>query len=164
MKKLIVILVAGLMAGCGEDPPPEQVKDIHSRIHAVVEDGSVLKIELSARPALTADYHFQNASMDTARISEKLIRYFPETKQEKLVYVLNADVSDKYGNQKETPVLELTYKIDDLRKINYDTIYHRQILEFAEPIHYLGMAGVQIVKAWCDENKDDARRFCAANT
>lgn len=164
MKKVMAVLLAVLLAGCGDDAPPKSVKDISSRISSVVEDGGVLKIELAARPALTADDHFQTASMDTARISEKLVRYFPSVGQKRLVYILWSEVSDKYGNQSAVPVLEIEYKMDDMRKINFGNVYHKQILELAESVRYRSTAGAQIVKAWCDKNKDDARSFCAKNT
>lgn len=166
MKKAIVVMAVALLAGCGDDPPPQQIKDISTRIHSVVEDGAVLRIEISARPALNAESHFQNASMDTAGISEKLIKYFPNTKQDELIYVLYADVVDKYGKKSEEPVLELQYKMDDMRKVDFVNLYHKQILELAEPIRYLSMAGTQIVKAWCKDeaNRSDARNFCAKNT
>lgn len=168
MKKLIMLLVicGAVLAGCGEDPPPRSVQEISSRIKTVSEDGSVLKIELAPQAALRAKDHFQNASMDMARITEKIIQYFPGKQQEKLVYVLWVDAVDKFGNEAKEPALEIEYSMADMRKVNFANMYHKQLLQLAKPVSYRGMVGVEVVRTWCaDEgNREDAKAFCAKNT
>lgn len=165
MKKMMVVMAVALLAGCGDDPPPQSIKEISTMIAGVDEDKDSVKIHLEARPALREKDHFQNVSMETARISEKLIRYFPQAPQSRLIYVVSIDVVDKYGKNSGEPALELEYKMDDLRQVNFDTLFHRDILELAAPVKYLSIAGTQVIRAWCieDENKSVAQRFCAAN-
>lgn len=166
MKQLALALMALGLVGCGEDaPPPKTIKDISEMIEKVEQDDDVLKIYLLASSALREKDHFQNASMTTYKISENLVKYFPDVKQPQLVYIIAVEMVDKFGNQSIEPALQLEYSIDDIKKINFDNLFHRDVLELAESIKYFNMAGMQVVVAWCkeEENRSVAQRFCAKN-
>lgn len=166
MKKLVLALMVCGLVGCGEDVPPKTINEISSSIEKVEQNDNDLKIYIKSSSALTADDHFQNASMNTYSISEKLVKYFPDIKQAKLTYVISVETINKYGNSSVEPSLLLNYKIDEIKKINFSQLYHRDVLELAEPVEYLNNAGTQVINAWCkeEENYSVAKRFCAANS
>lgn len=166
MKKLVLALMVCGLVGCGEEPPPKSIGEISNWIEKVEQDDKNIKIYIKPASALTADDHFQNASMNTYTISENLVKYFHEIKQDKVIYVISVDTVDKYGNTEKVPSLQLEYKVDDIKKVNFNQLYHRDVLELAEPVKYLNMAGAQIIVAWCKEEKNYsvAQKFCAANS
>ena len=168
MKKTILTLAlaALFLTSCGDDPPPKTIKQISLVITKVVESKDSIRIFIEPGSALRAKDHFQNISMSTYTISQGLVKYFPKQMAGDVVYVASVDSVDGYGNNSTEPALELKYKVDDLKKVNFDNIYHRDLLELSEPVKYLNMAGRQVINTWCieEENKTVAINFCAKNT
>lgn len=167
MKHYVIMLFFALvLSGCGDEQPPKTIQEISSQILSVHERGDELRIELAAVGALRAKDHFQNASMNTMLITEKLVRYFRAVSQRQLTYVISVEGADKYGNQTVAPVLELRYEMADLKKVNFANMYHKQLLDLATSVRYLNNTGKEVVRVWCSEkdNQEDAARFCARNT
>ncbi|MQY50776.1 hypothetical protein [Rhodocyclus gracilis] len=168
MKRVLIsAMFVAALGGCGSgDPqPPKTIQEISQSIAAVHEENGILKISLAGRAVLRVKDLMQNASMESYRISESLVKYFPSSLKKDVVFVVSAPVQDKYGNGSVSPVFELQYRADDLKKISYGSLYHKQMLEMAEPVKYLSIAGAEAVVEWCkdDDNRSAAQQFCATN-
>lgn len=162
----VMFLIAALsMCTGGESAPPKTINEISKNITTINNDGSTLRISLAGGPVLRAKDVMQNASMDSYRIAENLVKHFSPQLGKTVVFVAHAQVADKFGKQSVAPIFELQYSVADLKNVNFGNLYHRGLLELSAPVKYITIAGAEIVVEWCKDegNRDEARRFCATN-
>jgi hypothetical protein len=52
----------------------------------------------------------------------------------------------------------------NFKKIDDGSLFHRQMLELAEPVKFLSRAGIQVISEWCADadNRKDSQRFCSS--
>lgn len=167
--KTIVMTFATVAAlvGCGssDDIPPKTIQEISKEIASVEKNNGSMRITLSGGSVLRTKDVLKNASMDSYRIAENLVRFFPSELEHEVIFVVKAEIVDRFGNQSIAPVFELKYRADDLKRVNFRNLYHSQLLDLADPLKYLSLAGTEIVVEWCkdEDNRDSAKRFCARN-
>lgn len=154
-----------ILAGCGQPEPPKTIQDISKNIASIQNEGGALRISLAGGSVLHTKDVMQNTSMDGYRIAENLVKHFSPQLGNTVTFVVHAQVADKFGKQSVAPVFELQYSVADLKKVAFDNLYHKGLLELSAPIKYLSIAGAQIVVEWCKDegNRSEARRFCATN-
>ncbi|MCY1558571.1 hypothetical protein D9M68_955180 [compost metagenome] len=108
--------------------------------------------------------YFFMATEEANRILPKLLKYFPEQKPSHVVFTLNAKLVDQYGNEKQAPVIQLAFSMDDVRKVNYDggSFTAWSLLGLTTNVEYLHPAGRTIVRDYCadEDNAEYAARFC----
>lgn len=161
----LFIIAALSMCSTGNSEPPKTIQEISKNITAVQNEQGVLRISLAGGSVLRVKDVMQNASMDSYRIAENLVKHFSAQLGEKVIFVAHAQVADKFGKPDVVPAFELQYSVPDLKKVAFDSLYHRGLLELAAPIKYHAIAGAEIVVEWCKDegNRSEARRFCATN-
>lgn len=165
---VIIVIIVAAVSMCSTSKstePPKTIQEISRSISAVQNEKGVLRITLAGGSVLNTKDVMQNTSMDSHRIAEKLVRYFPAELDKQVVFIANAEMVDQFGKQSTGPVFELQFKADDLKKVNFDTLYHWNLLDLAAPVKYLSIAGADAVVAWCNDgsNRTDAKKFCATN-
>ena len=168
MKTVIGVVIALAVTACGksEEGPPRALRDLDSSIASVQETPAELKILMNARAVFRTKDAMENASLQAARISERMLRYFPDVTQEWVSYVVIVDLEDKYGKQSSEPILEIKFSTAELRKVDFQNIHYKKLLDLAAPMGYMTPVGAEVVREWCAEqdNRQYARRFCKANT
>lgn len=162
-----VAAIAVSVTACGksEVQVPRTLRDLDSSIFAVQETSAELRITLNAQAVLRVKDVMQNASMRAARISEQLLRYFPDVPQERVIYVVVAGLEDKYGKTSLEPVLEIRFSMAELRKVDFKNMYHKKLLNLADTVSGMTAAGEEAVSEWCadQDNRQAAPLFCKLN-
>ncbi|MDT4820570.1 hypothetical protein FQZ97_537160 [compost metagenome] len=165
--KWIVVAAALALAGCGETKPTSLV-EISKSITEVstAKVGSAEALVFALKPDFGYDNqtYFFMATQEANRILPKLLKYFPEQKSSHVVFTLNAKLVDQYGNEKQAPVIQLAFSMDDIRKVNYQsgTFTSWNLLGLTSNVEYLHPAGRTIVRDYCadESNAENAARFC----
>ena len=167
MKKWIIALAASVLTGCGEEAP-KALADLSRDITGVASSEVAGKklLEFSMRPSSrssNANYFFQ-ATSEINHILPKLLQYFPEERSDLIFFTLSADLTDKFGNVKGEPVIQVSFKAEDVKKINYKggQFSSWSLLNLANNVEFLHPAGSTIVSDYC-QDKDSieyAHRFC----
>jgi hypothetical protein len=135
---------------------PTTIKEISSHIisaNEVTKDGKkLLKIELNEKGYSDYSYFF-SASEEIKNILAKMTEYFPNQSAEQIDFVLNAELSDQYGNTSSLPVINLPFAMSEIKKINFknDNFTNWDLLKLAEPVIFIHPAGQKIITAYCQD-------------
>ncbi|SED80069.1 hypothetical protein [Pseudomonas anguilliseptica] len=162
------VMAISALSGCG-DAPPKTLEEINRHISSVsttqLDGVSALVFSLDSKMGYDGASFFFMASDEANRILPKLIKYFPEQNPDVVAFTLNGKLVDKYGNEKDSPVIQLAFKMDEVKKVNYETgqFTNWDLLELMDNIEFLNPAGASIVREYCtdDSNAKHAARFCS---
>lgn len=68
---------------------------------------------------------------------------------------------DRYGNESRSQIFNITFKADELRKVNYGKVPTNQVLDLGSNFSFGGMAGREAAAAYCgDDGRSWSPVFC----
>lgn len=147
--------------------PPETVSDLSSNIQKTQEWP-----QLSEEPVLGV-FFLQDAtnsnknflfrtSRDISDISEEILEFWPDDYSEILWFIRFPSV-DQYGNKGEGTAMKISYRLDDLKRINWDNMNEWQFLNLANLVEMNGGVGRKVAIAYCDDetHRKHSTGFCS---
>lgn len=169
MKKLLALLLAGLLVGCSGDPKSiqETSRDITRVSDAMDGAVKVLVIDMKPSAGYSNSSFFFMATEDIKKVVAMIAKHFPNQQADRMDFILTTGLSDKYGNSKDLQVIRLSFDMPEVKKINFQNsgFTSGDLLNLAHPASYLHPAGKDIVAAYCgeDSNAKFAPSFCRAS-
>jgi hypothetical protein len=161
---LIIFMVLSLSA-CSEEPP-KSLNDVDNSITNIQEtqdqEGKSLKITLKSLN-LSAESDMRLASSSMLKITKAIATSFP-TKDDRIVFLLNSALRDKYGKESRQNIVEIPFSTEDVMKINFqsDNFTEWDLLNLSQKPRLLHPAGSEYFIEYCKDetNIKYATDFC----
>lgn len=121
------------------DPPkPKTLQDVvtdvmgkDAYVDMYTEDGTVwLTVKLLDN--WSAGWMLKGAYMDTLDISEQVVKHNLLNGAKELDIAFVTSFTDSYGNSSDGTAVEITFSVDTLSKINFDTVLHENVPVIAD--------------------------------
>lgn len=80
-----------------------------------------------------------------------------------ITFWFTGPVVDRYGKEDRSKLMQFTIKADDLRKVDYQKLSSRGILDLTYDLTIRPLAQ-KSVDQYCAENREDSPLFCAASS
>ena len=166
MKKLMLFCLAACLCACGGDP--KEIKDISTYITEVSDSMSagkkVMVIKIKASSQTTASRLIYSPANEMREIFPKMLKHFPDLDAEYIDFIILGDLVDKYGNSRLAPIIRLSFKMSDIKKINFtqDFTPWRLLALVDEGYHLHPRVSHEAITEYCNEtdNKRYAAVFC----
>lgn len=155
----IIIAVMSLTA-CG----PSSVQELSGAIvkTGVAETGTGKRLEVThaMKSILSEKTWLFEVSSDLKDITRGIVENWPDDYDEVFFFV-HAPVQDQYGREDTAQVMQISWVVDDLKKVNWSNMTNWQLLGLAKDVQFKPL-GRRLATAFC-EDPDNARyagRFC----
>ena len=173
MKKylLTIPLVLSLVA-CGGQSPEELKKlsddDFLKTHHAITSIND--RNDISNDKALILHIETNNTGKVFlfANLYKPILQDIQEIKPELLdkynqVWLFaDAELVDKFGKTSKKGIFAVAYKADDLKKVNFNNVYERALLDLVADVRIYHPEGQRIIVEYCmnDKGKTESPNFC----
>ncbi|MBO2589346.1 hypothetical protein [Shewanella algae] len=158
-----IFIFAFFLVGCGNEKPPQKIEEIRSSIIAVnppneLFDSRDLVIQVKSNSVFST-------AIETGRIMKGIIDYFPlELDNKRNIWIISdVDVVDKYNNKSIESSFALSWKVDDVKKINFQNGFNEfALLNLTEVILPMTSVGHDLLVDYCkdEDNLTYTKRFC----
>ena len=112
---------------------------------AQVADGEkqVLAIDIKPSSGYSDSSFFFMATEDMNKALSKLVKQLPAKPADRVDFVISTALTDKYGNSQDYQVINLSFDMAELKKINFSggNFTSWDLLRLANPVKYLHPAG-----------------------
>lgn len=121
-----------------------------------------VSIKVDMRQSWSAKHIPTQAAMSVERVGKAIKEgdvEFP-VEIERVNFWFTYPMIDRYGNESRAQILNLTFKTEDLRKVNYGNLPQQGLLDLAYDISFGGRHGREAAAEYCADDGKWSPAFC----